>query len=1064
MSLPEINLVGKISHFFALSRPLSILLLIISVVIGLVSFFLTPKQYNPEIIRPAFAVSIAYEGATISGVVDHIVYELVERINTIKGVDDVFTTVRDGAVINTTVIFEVGYDSVKAKLDLLSQLDQYSYLARGNISQLQILEINPETIPVLQVVFGSEILSISELRQKVVSLSHKIGSVEGLSDVQVLGGYESSLVVEVDLQKLSDNNISFENIIRTLQESQMRIVSSGVRNQFYVTEVVFDSVVSDLVGVGDLIIQNGVRVRDVARVYEGAGSDRSYVIFKDKKNSGEVLMLAMSKIEGYSAPDVTGDLLSELNKNLSKAEFSDLEYRVVGDDGATAEAAIFGLTKNLITSIVIVALILLLFLSVRAAAVVLVAIPTTLLIVFGLGLLFDQTINRITLFALILSLGLLVDSAIVAVENIYSHLRRWKVESFRKTRELVIASALDEVGVGLLLSTVTSVIVFLPLNFIGGMMGPYMSPIAFFVPVTLVVSFFVAIIVTPFVANVLLHTEEKTNKLNRVFSRMMLHTTDKYVSLLRSILFSVKKQKLILQSAVVIFIISLTLPLLGLVHFQMLPRADRDQFYVYVDLDVDTDREETRKVSESLSEVLIEDVDVVSIQQFVSTPPILDFNGMFKGAQNRSGSYQATLRINLSPSDDRGRMSNSIVNDLRQVVLDYDSNLSTKIRFIEEPPGPPVQATLVAKIITDDKLIRREIAGRLQEVISKIEGVVDLDTSAEEVVGRVKYSFDYVAANNLGVSPNQVSVLMEVLKGSYEVSEFYGSENSEYSPLIIKIQASQLSSPNFINNVTLQTDSDKSVSLQSVLSIDYEPRPTTVYLEGAESLTYLTAEVQGRSIIYVTIEAIKLLLEDGVGDYFVSDWDLWGMDLVSVDNDNVRLEWGGEWKMTLENFRDLGIAMGAALLMVYALLVAQYNTFTTPFYILVTVPLGLVGILWGFLFLDNISNTYLTATALIGFIALIGLVVNNAIIFLEYVGQAEAKGLEYREALISAGEARLRPILLTSLTTVLGSLTIANDPVWSGLAWAIIFGLSLSTVLTLVIYPTLLVYFRSEKK
>ncbi len=1059
----DVNLAGRISHFFAVNRPLSILLLLVALVFGLVSFFLTPKQYNPEITRPAFAVTVPYNGATPKEAIERVVYELVEKIDTVPGVDDVYTEVTDGALIRSTVIFEVGYDSTKAKLDLLSQLEQHSYLARGQIGLPQVLEVNPETIPILHIVFGASELTVSDLRQKVVSLSQELRQVEDVSELQVYGGYQTSLVVEVDPSLLSDTGVTISEVVGVLSQSQSRLVAPAIRDGAYTIDMVFDGRATTPAEIGEIVVREGTKVRDVARVYEGVSGERSYVIHQSKEGRGEVVVLAVAKVEGSSAPVVAKSVLSALDEKLLKDQYKDLDYEVVSNDGETANQEIFGLTQNLITSIAIVTVVLLLFLSTRAALVVLIAIPVTLLVVFGLGFLFDQTINRITLFALILSLGLLVDSAIVAVENIYSHLKRWREEPTGHTRERVVAGAVDEIGMGLLLSTITSVIVFLPMNFITGMMGPYMGPIAFFVPAALMVSFMVAIVVTPFVANHILHVETKPSWLAKIFSKFIHRVTQRYTRMLRSLLFSAKKQRLVLHSALGLFIISLILPATGLVHFQMLPKADRDQFYVYVDLPVGTDRELTKKITNDLTDILVGDADVISVQEFIATPPVLDFNGMFKGAQLRDQSNQATVRVNLTTNADRKRSSTEVANALRAEVLDELSGRSDHIRFIEEPPGPPVRATLVAKLAMAEETKRAEAATLLEEVITGVAGVVDTHVSEDEKIGRVRYQFDYPAAAALGVSPASVAAVMGVLGGSYEVTELLREKSVEYTPILLELPAAFHESPNFIDLVSIQNNVGETVPLRSVLVVEHELRPSSVQLEGSEVVSYVTAEVQDRSIVYVTIELIRLMINVGLPGYEVEDWNLWGMDLLAEDGSKLSLTWGGEWEMTLENFRDLGIAMGVALLMVYGLLVAQYNKFSTPAFILVTVPLGLVGILWGFLVLDSGFDLYLTATALIGFIALIGLVVNNAIIFLEYVEQARQKGLAYKEALVAAGGARLRPIFLTSLTTVLGSLTIASDPVWSGLAWAIIFGLSLSTVLTLVIYPTLLVYFAAEE-
>ena len=1057
--MTDVHIAGRISHFFAVNRPLSILLLLAALVFGLVAFFLTPKQYNPEITRPAFAVTIAYPGSDTETAINRVVYELVEKIDTVPGVEDVYTEVHDGSVINTTVIFAVGYDKTKAKVDLLSQLNQHSYLARGNIQTPSVMEINPETIPVLQIVFGSNSLDVAELRARVQGLVHELSLVSDVSELSVYGGYVPTMVVEVDPVRLAQAGSTLDAVSAVLASSQSHSRLSGVRSGGYVLDVVFDGLATSPAELGDVYIGNGVKLRDVAKVYEGAGSDRSYVYFDAGAGRGEVVMVSVAKVEGASAPVVTKAFLATLDATLAKSEYADLSYQVVGNDGQTAEAEIYGLTQNLVTSIAIVAVVLLLFLSTRAALVVLIAIPVTLLVVFGLGLLFGQTINRITLFALILSLGLLVDSAIVAVENIYTHLRRWRHDPSVATKERVVAVAIDEIGVGLLLSTLTSVIVFLPMNYITGMMGPYMGPIAFFVPAALIVSFLVAIVVTPFIASHVLHVEDRQSKVSVWFGVLMQRITNCYTKFLKQVLESRTLQNKLLLGALGVFMISLILPLTGLVHFQMLPRADRDQFYVYLDLPVGTDIEVTNHVANELATVLLGDDEVQHVQEFVGTAPVLDFNGMFKGANGRIEPWQATLRVNVSPAGKRSLSSTDITSRLRRQVREQLGDVSSAVRFIEEPPGPPVRATLVAKVSAGDNDTQVQAAADIKRFIAGVSGVVDTYVSDEAAVGRVRYQFDYAAAASLGVSPEAAMRTLGVLNGGYGVTELIGGAQREYTPIELRLLAEVTATPNFIDVLSVVSDAGDIVSLRSVLTVGEELRPSSVQFEDAKRLSYVTAEVEGKSIIYVTIDVLKQLLAGTMSGYQVIDWNLWSLTLEDEGGQIIDLVWGGEWEMTLENFRDLGIAMGVALLMVYALLVAQYNRFDTPGYVLVTVPLGLVGILWGFLVLDGGFGIYLTATALIGFIALIGIVVNNAIIFLEYVDQSVAAGAMYKEALIAAGEARLRPIFLTSLTTVLGSLTIASDPVWSGLAWSIVFGLSFSTVLTLVVYPTLLIRF-----
>ncbi len=1061
----SLNFLGQISYFFSKKRPLSILILLMVVVFGLVSFNLTPKQYNPEIVRPAFSILINYVGATQEEAIDRVVFELVEKIVTVPGVDEVHTSISDDVKIQTTVIFEVGQRVTEARVNLRSQLQQHSYLAKGFITQPDIIEINPETIPVLQVVFYSSFHTINYIRDLVVDLSNQLTNVENVSVIDVIGGYSPTIQVIVDPNAISKYNISLSEIIHTLQESQSRFVSTGFHDGRRNIEFVFDGRVETVSEIESLVVHSGIRIRDIAVVYQGAPSTRGYVLHDtDDIDVTQSVVLAVSKVEGSGAPIVTAEVLRELELLLHQEKFYGIQYYVAGDDGTMASKEIFGLTQNLVTSIVIVVLVLLLFLSVRAAAIVFIAIPLTLLTVFSLGYLFDQTINRITLFALILSLGLLVDSAIVVVENIYSHLQKATQDGVHKTKTMIVSEAVSEVGVGLFLSTVTSVIVFLPMLYITGMMGPYMKPIAFFVPAALIVSFIVAIVITPFIATHLLKTTPSKNKLSVFTDNCMNWISGRYHKILKHILYKRSLQKKMLLVALFSFVVSLVLPLSGLVYFQMLPRADMDQFYVYIDLPVDTQTEYTKNVTNNISKMMLSDQTVVSTQQYIAKAPALDFNGMFKGAQTRHETYQSTIRVNIVDSDNRRESSTDVVTRLRQEVLQNYPEHSQFVRFIEEPPGPPVRATLVAKVSGETLDIQKQFSADLMTMFTGIDDVVDLHISTDENVGRIVYSINHDRVQSHGVSISDVNLALQMFSGSYIATEFVASESVEFTPILLSFPHDETDSPSDIEHIYVQSKNGYPIPITAVLDVSYQSRPSTLYFEQSTPITYVTGEVEARPIIYVVIEAMSYIISGNLAGYTVESWNLFSINLRTDNEELVILSWGGEWEMTLENFRDLGIAMGAAFLFVYIVLVAQYNSFIRPVYILfVTVPLGLVGILWGFFFLDTAFDIFLTATALIGFIALIGLVVNNAIIFLEYVEQSRARGLSLEESLLAAGGARLRPILLTSLTTILGSLTIVSDPVWSGLAWAIVFGLSLSAVLTLVIFPTLLVFFNRKK-
>ncbi len=1050
-----------ISHYFIANKPISYLVIITLVFLGFVAFLITPKQYNPEITRPAFAISLQYKGATLDQAADRIVYELTEKIGVVPGVEDIYTTVYDGAQIDATVIFEVGYDETKAKVDLIAQLDQHSYRAQGFISSPDIREINPETIPVLQVVFTDNTQSIEDLRSLVQSFRKYLIAVEGVSEIDVVGGYVPSLVVEVNTEKMHVHGITLNHLFQVLPGSQRRDVYEGIEINEQKTQLVIDTPFQTAEELLNLPIFEDVILGQVASVYKGTAGPQPVVTHTVGDERTNAIMLSVAKIEGSNAPSVTASVVELLDQLVGSNDIGGLRYEIVADDGMLASQEISGLGKNLLTSILIVSVVLFLFLSARAAFVVLITIPLTFLVVFGLGYLLDETINRITLFALILSLGLLVDATIVVTESIYAYLQR--IRSF-DDRDWGVAQAVGAVSLGLLLSLITSVIVFLPMNYITGMMGPYMGPIAFFVPTALIISFFVALIVTPFLASRLIKVDKNPPVISRFVQNIMSGLTVRYRVFLEQVLASRVKQKRVIRISFMVFFLSLLLPLFGVVHFQMLPGADKNQIYTYIDMPADSSIESTTVVTRMVEQLINNHDKVKHTQAFIGQAPIIDFNGLFKGVQDRNKPYQATIRVNLEATSNRDISSKIITQELRSKISDYSSFDNVDIRFIEEPPGPPVRATVEARVYTQDNDLRIDTANILSDKLGTIDGVTDLYVDSGDLVDRIVLTPNPSALRHYDVSLDAVYQKIALLSGPQVVGEFRSADSNEYSPLLITLPYARdsIDRLNMTSSVIL-SQSGEIVPLNSIIHRSYEPRPSWQTYEHGQVFTGVTAELNDRPVVYVIIELIRDLVQNGLGQFTVNEWGLFDMELLTDAGDRVYIEWGGEWEMTLENFRDLGIAMGVALLLVYAVLVARYQSFSTPALILMTVPLGLIGILLGFTVLDNLFGIYLTATALIGFIALIGIVVNNAIIYLEYVEYAVTSGSEWREALVEAGSKRLRPIMLTSLTTVLASLTIATDPVWSGLAWAIVFGLSISTVLTLFIYPVLLVYFRAEK-
>lgn len=1059
------NIAGRVARMFTYNKPLSLLAVLGIVVAGVTTYMFTPKQYNPEIERPAFRISVPYQGARADEVELFLSSELVENMRDIKGVDEVSSVSSDGGLSTVTVIFDVGEKLEDAKLDVLTRLNESSVFSYAGVGEPVISVIDPDMVPIVSIVFTSDVLSPGALRVKVARIMEKIKRVPDVADIKIFGGMKESIRVVLSPERMTARSVSIDDVLRALKSANVRTVTDGFGDGERLVGVTIDGTFTDSASVRDLPVRKGVRVGDVASVYRGYEEKESATLFATRTEGGyaidDAVYLSIAKRENAGAPEVAQDIIAALEKEVVLESYGDMSYEIVRNDGRIAEEAIGGLALNLLTSIVIVGIVLFLFLSARPALVVMAAIPSTLLLVFVIGFFADQTINRITLFALILSLGLLVDSATVVVENIHRTLEEKKGDS-----KGAIVQAVHQVGVGLILSTLTSVVVFLPVNYITGMMGPYMGPIAFFVPIALISALFVAFVVTPFLSSIILRTHKfqptHIKGTERIFKRLETW----YVRKLTVLMYDTQKASRALRLSVVLLLIAIVLPVVGIVHFQMLPKADKEQFFIYIDMPEGTDIEATDVQTQAVAQYVFDDPETVSIQMYVGEAPIVDFNGLFKGASLRSSPHMATLKVNITHPDDRNISSSDIVSRIRtRVVSSVKTPSGTMIRFLEDPPGPPVQATFVANIFGDEREVREHLASVMGDSIRGVDGVVDIDTHIESAYPRVVLRVDNDKALHAGVRTSTIAEIIEAGVGPYTVTQYHKEDAAEYYTVTVSLSPEDRDAPDDLDRVYVRSETTNAlIPLSSIISVSYSRNIPSIYAEDLRPVTYVTAETDKRSIVYVVIDTIRMLLayEDERGT--ITDWNLFGMIYTTENGEIYEISWGGEWEMTLENFRDLGIAMLVALCMVYAVLVAQYRSFRISALVMATVPFGLVGILPGFALLDSVADIHLTATGLIGFIALIGIVVNNAILFLEYVTELKEKK-EYeddRKALIEAGRVRMRPILLTSLTTVLGSLTIAFDPVWSGLAWSIVFGLSLSAVMTLGIFPLLYTRFVSS--
>lgn len=1076
----NLNFAGKITNFFVENYALSILMLIGTILAGGATFYITPKQYNPEVVMPLFRVQVEFPGATKNEVEQFITLELEERLADIPGVDAIYSRSIDGGISIVTVEFKIGEDLETAKTRVQSKIAASMDEVQLGMERPLVQPIDPEDVPIVTVGFTSQLLTQNQIRNKIIPIMNELKRVSGVANLEIHGGEPRALRIILDPERLQDRNISPAEIEQIIAASNLLYTVGTVRDGQQLQQITVDGALNEE-NINNLYLRPNIKLQDVATIFDGYAEKQSYVRVTHRNQQTEpVVFLSIAKRKGENAVVIADTVLNELAKIVQRPQYRYLDYEVYRNDGQVANEAISGLGTNLIQSIGIVSLVLLLFLGFRSAILVAFAIPLSLALVFVAGYLADQTINRITLFALILSLGLLVDSATVVVENISRYAKKSMPLS------TAITQAVNEVGIGLLLSTITSVIVFLPTSQITGMMGAYMGPLSFFVPMALLMSLIVAYTLTPFLASLAfseaIAMDEKPRRrgimaILAIIPTLLAKIADLfevlaryYATILGWLLNRNWRQYAFLTITFSLLFIVFTFPVLRLVHFRMLPGADKKQYYLYIDGPEGTDIETSRLVSELAIELLFLDNYTQSVQEFVGLSPVVDFNGLYKGADQRTGRHLTTLRANIVPPDERNRQSGDIVSDMRQrfnndhLIQIYKSN-GFKFQFIEDPPGPPVQATLVAKVKGPDPDLRQAIADDIIQRMYNTDRVVDIQSSLEKPYLRSRFIIDYEKTNTIGISTAQIVNALQIATDGKRIDQYHLPDQHEFSYITLEYPTTEQDELQDLEHLFVKSATGHQVPLSELVT-QLDGRATTILIrDERQPTTYVTAEMDQRSVVYAVIDLMFDLIGNGYempGGGTLEGWDLFGIYFRDSQQTPYAITWGGEWEMTLENFRDLGIAMIVAFVLIYSVLLVQFRSFLAPALIMTTIPLGFIGILPGFAVLDAQWGTFLTATSLIGFIALMGIVVNNAILYLEYYSQLLMEGLSVNEALLITGQTRLRPILLTSATTVLGSLTIAGDPVWSGLAWAIVFGLSLSALFTLGVFPVLLNQFRPK--
>lgn len=1066
--MSDVGISGRIARAFIKSK-LTPLIVIASLLLGLFAVIVTPREEEPQIKVPMIDVFVSYPGASAKEVEERVTTPMEKFLWEIKGVEYVYSIASPG--MNLTIVrFYVGESMEESIVKLYNKLmSNYDKIPPG-VSQPLVKPKSIDDVPVLALTLWSDRYTGFELRKVVSALADEIKKDKDVSETTVIGGQRRQVRIDLDPNRLKAYSVSAFGIMGALQKANYNIRSGSFPSGN--TEYIVDTggFLKNAEEVRSIVIGvfqgRPVYLRDVAHVADGPEEPVNYVFMGlgpaaaekgiSVKAAGplsnaqfEAVTLAVSKKPGTNASIVAREALKKSDALKGIIIPQGVNVTVTRNYGDTAREKSDELLEHMMIATIAVIVLIAFALGVRESIVVAVAVPVTLALTLLVNFLYGYTLNRVTLFALIFSIGILVDDAIVVVENIHRHFK------LRNVSPETAILAVDEVGNPTILATFTVIAALLPMAFVSGLMGPYMRPIPVGASAAMLFSLLVAFIVSPWMSFIVLKNvrhrpgeTEEGSRLYHLYGRVLNPLLEK-----RGLRFAV-----LAFVAMLLGLAMLLVPLKG-VTVKMLPFDNKSELQVIVDMPVGTTLEETASLTRQLGEYLKTVPEVTDFQSYVGTASPYNFNGLVRHYFLRSGSNVADIQANFVPKDKRSAQSHDIAKRLRPGLKKIADRFGARIKVAEIPPGPPVLSTLVAEVYGPTAKGQIEVAGLIKNVFLNTPGVVDVDWYVEDDQKKFVFAVDKEKAALNGIDTEAVSQSLRVALGGMGAGLLHVDDSKEPVELVLRAPLPKRASLESLKSIGVPSRSGLLVPLSELVKVRDTIEDKTIYHKNLKNVTYVIGDVAGvaESPVYAILDMkdkiSKLRIPAGyeLGQYSsVQPW---------LDT-RYAMKWDGEWHITYEVFRDLGIAFAAVLVLIYILVVAWFRNFITPIIIMAPIPLTLVGILPG----HWLFNAFFTATSMIGFIALAGIIVRNSILLVDFIQMEWRATGNLKDAVVKAGAVRFRPILLTALAVVVGSFVMIFDPIFQGLAISMMFGAIAATGLTLVAVPLLYYEFFKNKK
>ena len=1067
----KLGLSGLLTRTF-IQSPLTPLLLIAALIAGALAAFSLPREEEPQISVPMVDIMVAANGYRADEAVELITRPLEDIVKGINGVEHVYSQSQDDQVV-VTARFLVGTDEDVAVLRVHEKIRAaLDHIPKG-IPEPMIVGRGINDVPILVLTLSAKADKAGEwsdngLYLVAQELQHELTKVSGVGETFIVGGSASEIRVEPDPEKLALYGVTLEQVIGKIQNANRAFLAGAFRENGRAEPVVAGQTLQGVPDVGLLLLttRDGrpVYVKDVAQVVVGAAEldHRAWTLTRDaagKLNRRPAVSLAVAKRKGENAVDIAAAALRRLESVKGRLVPASLDVEVTRDYGATANDKANELLFHLALATGSIVALIVVTIGWREGVVTFIIVPTTILLTLFASWMMGYTINRVSLFALIFSIGILVDDAIVVVENIVRH---WGMRGKRGLIETAI-EGVAEVGNPTIVATLAIVAALLPMMFVSGLMGPYMSPIPANASMAMLFSFFIAVMITPWLL---------VKVAGRHFERMS-GDDDHHHDVGAMGEFYIRVATPLLKGrwrswAFLLTVGAATVAVCVLFYTQdvvvkLLPFDNKSELQVVLDLPHGASVEATDRALKSAADRLADLPELVSIQAYAGTAAPFNFNGLVRHYYMRSEPQMGDLSVNLTPKNDRKRASHAIALDIRKRLNDLSLPAHASLKVVEVPPGPPVLSTLLAEIYGPDAATRRATAAGVRKAFDSVDFVVDTDDSYGVSTERLRVAIDQEALEFHGVDEQAVYDTLGALIGGTKVG--YSQRGAGLKPILINVALPRsgltlderlLSTPLPAGGTPRQ---GANVELGDVVKLKREPSSLPVFRHNGRFAEMVTAELAGRfeAPIYG-----MLAVDDALGKV---DWGAAGKPEIALhgqplDESKPTLLWDGEWEVTYVTFRDMGAAFGVAILGIYLLVVAQFGSFTLPLVVLTPVPLTLIGIVLGHWAL----GAPFTATSMIGFIALAGIIVRNSILLVDFIRSRRAQGAALRPALIEAGATRFKPIVLTAAAAVIGAAFILTDPIFQGLAISLVFGLASSTALTLLVIPAIYVVLRDDAK